>query len=285
MGKFRFFKRRGDILEPQAVLLSPDGRQFFHNGIWKTIPRGAAVNMIQGNSYFYDDFLGPFAAATSGLIASKCIYTTADGATVTRQVINGGGATLTIAADEADVASVFGPRAYEPDECGQGWMQARLRTSSIAAESIFVGMTDSDADTVTIEDEDGTLQTVPTDAFGVLLEGEQDATWQTMGVGNDVDDTQYASDNIADLAASTFTTIFIEYDRYGNAGRTVVRYRVRIDGVLMTTTNTDAAGWTVSVARSSIVYCPVVSADARNTAYTVNLVELAANGGVGTTLD
>jgi hypothetical protein len=192
---------------------------------------------------------------------------------------------LTLAGDDADVVSVFGPRAYEPDEAGRMWMQARIRSSSVVAASIFVGFTDSDADTVIIEDEDGTLNTVPTDAFGVLLEGEQDVTWQTMGVGNDVDDTQYASDNISDLAAATWTTVYIEADNRGNAARTVVRYRVRIDGTILTTTNTDSEGWTPSVARSSIIYCPVFSADDRGTAYTADIAELAANGGIGASLD
>ncbi|MDZ4249701.1 MAG: hypothetical protein U0990_06380, partial [Candidatus Nanopelagicales bacterium] len=205
--------------------------------------------------------------------------------TFARLAINGGAGRITIGGDDADVVSVFGPRAYEPDECGLGWMQTRIRSSVVATASLFIGMTDSDADTVIIEDEDGTIQTVPTDAFGVLLEGQEDGTWQTMGVGNDVDDTQFASSNITDLAASTWTTIRIEYDRNGNGAQTVVRYRVIIDGVILRTSNTDGNGWTVSTARSSIIYCPVVSADDRATAYTVDIAELAANGGVGASLD
>lgn len=282
----KLFKRNHNgLLSQQALILSPDGRSFFHKGRWVGIPRGGAVDMIKGNSYFCEQFLFPFSSATNGLIAGHTIYTVASGATFARLAINGGAGRMTLAGDDADAVAVFGPRAYEPDECGLGWMQARIRSSSVVAGSIFVGMTDADDDNVIIEDEDGTIQTVPTDAFGVLLEGEQDGTWQTMGVGNDVDDTQYASTNIADLAAAAWTTIHIEYDRNGNAAQTVVRYRVRVNGVILRTSNTDGAGWTASVARSSVIYCPVVSADDRAAAYTVDVAEFAAQGGVGASLD
>lgn len=244
-----------------------------------------AVDLIKGNSYFCEQFLMPFSAASSGLIAGHTVYTVASGATFARLAINGGAGVITMGGDDADVVSVFGPRAYEPDECGLGWFQTRLRTSDVSKSSIAVLMTDSDADTVTIEDEDGALNTVPTDAFGILLEGEEDETWQTVGVGNDVDDTQRATTNIDDLTDNEWTTVRIEYDRNGNAAQTVVRYRVFIDGVLLKTAGTDTSGWTVSAARSSIVYCPVVSVDDRGTAYTVDVAEMAANGGVGASFE
>lgn len=283
---FQFLKKRpGGLLELQNKLLSPDGSMFFHKGEWRRIPAGGADNMIKGNSDWYDDFLLPFGAAATSLIGSRSIYTVASSATFARLPINGGAGVATLAGDDADVVSVFGPRAYEPNEAGRMWMQTRIRTSIIDAASLFIGFTDSDADTVIIEDEDGTLNTVPTDAFGILLESEQDATWQTMGVGNDVDDTQAVATNIDDLAASTWTTIYIEAFEDGNTAKTVVRYRVRIDGKILRTASTDTEGFVISAARSSIIYCPVVSADDRNTAYTLDIAEYAAKGGVGSSLD
>lgn len=282
---FKFFKKRNGLLEPHPAIVSPDGEMFYADGKWRRVPRGGAVDMIQGNSYFHEQFLMPFSSATNGLIAGHTVYTVASGATFARLGINGGAGRITIGGDDADVVSVFGPRAYEPDEAGRIWMQVRVRISDVSVSSVFIGFTDIDTDTVIIEDEDGALNTVPTDAFGILLEGQQDGTWQTIGVGNDVDDTQYASSNIADPLDATFTTVHIEADSGGNGARTVVRYRVRIDGVVLETSNADANGWTNSVARSSIIYCPVVSADDRASAYTMDIAEMAANGGLGASLD
>lgn len=283
---FKFFKRHANgLLESQDKLLSPDGNAFFHKGQWHNIPRGGAVDTLKGNTHWCSDFLSPFSTATGGLIGGGAVYAVASGATFARLAVNGGAGRITLAGDDADAVGVFGPVAYEPDEAGRMWMQARVRSSSVAAGALFIGFTDADTDTVVIEDEDGTIQTVASDAFGVMLEGEDDGTWQTMGVGVDVDDTQYASSNISDLAAATWTTVHIEADNRGNTAHTVVRYRVRIDGKILLTSNSDGQGWTPSAARSSIVYCPVVSADDRAAAYTVDIAEMEANGGLGTTLD
>ena len=248
----------------------------------------AETDMIKGHSRFLDDFSGPFSSATSGLIASKCIYTTGDGATVTRLAINGGAARLTIAADEADVASVFGPRQYEPDEAGLVVMQVRVRiNTAIASSSVFIGFTDSDADTRVAENEDGVLDIIATDLFGVLLEAEQDGTLGSIGAGNDVDDVFVAFTNMeADWANAEWHTIRIEADSGGNTARTLVRMRVYVDGKVMNQgTSDDALGWRSLTARSSIVYCPVVSADARAVAYTVDIAELYSDGGIGIVFD
>lgn len=290
---FKLYSRNKGLLVEQHPLITPDGRWFSHKGVWHPVPQGAAEDMIQGNTRWHNDFAGPtgtndtFFQGTRGGSA----YVVASGATLGVLNINGGAGRITIAGDESDAVAVYGPLAYEPDEARRIIMQVRLRTSNVdtgadLGASLFIGFTDALTDTVIIEDEDGTLNTVATDAFGVLLETEQDTTYQTVGVGNGVDDAQAAFTNqIADVAASEWHTLHIEADSGGNAARTTVRYRVRLDGLILKTAATTVDGWTSSVARSSIVYTPVVSVDDRNAAYTVDIAEMAADGGVGASFD
>ena len=270
------------------TLVSPDGKWMYHETIgWVPIPGGGAVDMRKGQLHHYDDFANPFGTAAGSLFGSRCLYVVASDATFASKGQNGGVGVITLGGDDADAVAVYGPLGYEPDEAGRIWMRVRFQSSNVAAASLFIGFSDAITDTVIIADEDGTINTVATDAFGVLLEGEQEGTWQTMGVGNGTDDTQQAVTNLpTDLAASTWTTIFIEGDNQGNSANTVVRYRVWIDGKIMQTASTDNQGWTVSAARSRIVYTPAyMSADDRNTAYTVDLAEVEANGGVGSSFD
>ena len=203
-------------------MVSADGRYVFKDGMWLPIPFGGAVDMIQGNAAWHCDFLGPTGTTDTFFMGSRggVHYVVASGATFGDQAANGGGGTITLAGDGADAVGVFGPLAYEPDEAGRMWMQARFRLSTATTGSMFIGFTDAITDTVVIEDEAGTINTVATDAFGLMLEQVQDATWQTMGVGNNTDDTQAVTTNIADLAAATYTTIHIEADSGGNAART-----------------------------------------------------------------
>ena len=129
----------------------------------------------------------------------------------------------------------------------------------MSVSSIFVGMSDANTESgaVVIEDEDGTLNTAPTDAIGFLLEGEQDETWQAVGVQNGTDNTQTALTGGADAADATVQTLRMELSPE-NSG--TVRYY--IDGELVSTLT--------SQFRSSIVMAPVAASDARNSAYTVD---------------
>ena len=86
-----------------------------------------------------------------------------------------------------------GAPSIEPEDTDAVVIEARVRVSDVDESSIFFGFTDADNDSVIIEDEDGSLNTVATDAFGFLLEGEQDETWQAVGVKN-------GADNAADFA-------------------------------------------------------------------------------------
>lgn len=241
---------------------------------------------------FYDDFLLPITSATNGLIASRSTYVLGTGTlTVAALGINGGAARITGDTNEAGDISLYGPLAFEPDECGLLTMQTRIRIngngSSLTATATFIGFSDALTDSLTLNYENAAVVSTSTDGFGVLLEPEQNAGWYTIGVGNDVDDTVAIDTNIDSYVRAEWVTIRIEAHNRNLAGSagTVVRYRAFIDGKLLTTASTDARGWTTSAARSSIVYAPVISTAGRATAYTTDVTELAAHGGSGTTLD
>jgi hypothetical protein len=161
-----------------------------------------------------------------------------------------------LAGDDADALCLAGENAWEVDEGAPLVFETRLQTSVAASTSIFVGMSDANSDSVVIEDEDGTINTVATDAFGFLLEGEQDATWQRMGVQNDSDNTQAAFTGTTDAANSTTQTLRME--AYASSSGTVLYF---IDGKLC------GSGSPTSWFRSSIVYTFVLSSDDRGTAY------------------
>jgi len=241
-----------------------------------------ASNTQKGRIHWIEDFAGPFDSTDA--IAGRCTYAVASGATFAALSINGGAGRITMAGDDADAVAVYGPLAFEPDESSVISMQVRLRTSDHNVTSMFVGFSDATSDTVIIEDEDGTLNTVATDAFGVLLEGEQDETWQTMGVQNNTDATQVAigagtndvtvADNTTD---SNWETVRIEGTAADSGTMRV--YLEDVNGYLqLVATRT-------SYLRSSVVFCPAVSVDDRATAYTVDIAEFGWDGNCGSSFD
>jgi len=179
---------------------------------------------------------------------------TVSGASMAPVSGHGGLYRVTGSTGEGDYTVLAGQLAWEVDEGHPLIMEVRLRTNLVANVSIFVGFSDAVADTgPAIEDEDGTLAANADDAFGFLLEGEQDATWQAVAVDTTVLDTQEALTKGADAANSTWQTLRLEANP--NDSGTVKYF---IDGELVAT----KTSWF----DSSIVYCPVVSTDGRATA-------------------
>lgn len=284
----------------EAMVVAADLRRYrivriphkFRHPLYLPVGGAAENDMIQAVAEFYDDFLMPFSSATNGLLASRCNYVLGTGTlTVTRTTINGGAATITGDTNEAGDVSLYGPLAYEPDECGLLMMQTRIRIngngSAMTATSTFIGFVNANTNSLNLNYEDGAVVSTPTDGFGVVFEPEQNAGWYTIGVGNDVDDTVAIDTNIDSYVRATWVTIRIEAHNKNSAGETgtVVRYRVWIDGVRLETAATDANGWITSVARSAQTYAPVVACAGRATAYTTNVAELTARGGVGAIFD
>ncbi len=241
-----------------------------------------ASNMQIGREHWVEGFGGAFDA--TALVAGRCSFIVASGATFTALAINGSAGRITLAGDGADVVAVYGPLAFEPDECTVAAMQVRIRTSDHGLSSIFIGFTDSIADSVVIEDEDGTLNTVATDAFGILLEGEQDETWQTIGVDSDTDKTQAAIGTGTDDVTVPDNTVDSNWETVRIEGVSAGSGTMRVyleDG----NSHLGLVATRTSYFDSSIIYAPVVSADDRDTAYTVDIAEFGWDGGHGASFD
>ncbi len=246
--------------------------------------------MMQGVTEGYDDFTGAFSSATNGQIASKCHYVLGTGTiSVDRLAINGSAARITGDTNEAADISLYGPRAFQPDQAGKITFQTRLRVngngSSMTPTSTFIGFVNADTNSLNLNYEDAAVVSTPTDGFGIVFEPEQNAGWYTIGTGNSVDDTVRIDNNIEDLAIATFVTVEIEADNNNDSTTGVVRYRVKIDGKILKTAVTDALGWTISKARSAQIYAPVVATAGRATAYTTDVCEMYWSGGKGASLD
>jgi len=205
-----------------------------------------ASDTPMGNVYIWDDFTKDNVTPSVETVASSA----------TQDVISrhGGWWQQVMAGDDADAACLAGELAWEVDEGFPLIFETRSRVTVAASASVFVGMSDANTDSVVIEDEGGTLNTVATDAYGFLLEGEQDVTWQAMGVQNDTDNTQLALTSATDAANNTTQTLRMEANP--NTSGTVLYF---IDGALVST----RTSWF----RSSIVNTWVLSCDDRNTAY------------------
>lgn len=164
----------------------------------------------------------------------------------------------TLSTGEGEIALIASERVYEADEGAPLLFEIRLQTSDITKSAIFVGYTDNNAETATIiGDEDGTMVTTATDAFGFMHEGEQDATWQAVGVQNAVDNNSGEGIALtlgADAVNTTIQTLRLEANP--NTSGTVRYY---IDGALVST----QTSWF----RSSIVFCIAAMTDGRATAY------------------
>lgn len=163
----------------------------------------------------------------------------------------------TLSTGEAEIALIASERVYEADEGAPLIFEIRLQTSVVASAAIFAGFHDNNTESATIiGDEDGTMVTTATDAFGFMLE-EGDATWQAVGVQNDVDNNSGGGVALtlgADAVNTTIQTLRLEANP--NTSGTVRYY---IDGALVST----QTSWF----RSSIVYCIGAMTDGRATAY------------------
>ncbi len=153
--------------------------------------------------------------------------------------------------------SLCGELAWEVDEGHPLIFETRLVTSDSDVSCIFVGMTDAVDDVIIIADEGGSLNTVATDAFGLLLEGETTTVpvlaWQAVAVDTNVDEVQTVVPN-STSADDVVQTLRMEANP--NDSGTVYHF---IDGKLeLTKTN-----WF----DSSLVYCPALAIDDRNTQF------------------
>ena len=195
-----------------------------------------------------------------------------------------GMARIALSTGEGETAQIYGPLAFEVDECTLASLHCRVRTSDADKSSIFIGWTDQIiASEVPMEDEDGTLASAATDAIGILLEGEQDTTWQTVGVQNDVDNAQAAIGattgdvTLPDAADSNWHSWILELTAADSG--TLKVYGEDANGQLV------LAATRTGVFRSSVCLAPVISADGRATAYNLDVAEFGWSGGRGAFFD
>ena len=192
--------------------------------------------------------------------ASRWIETVASSATQDITDRHGGWWRQVLAGDDGDATLIAWELTWEIDEGFPLIMETRVRTSVAASTSVFIGFTDNNAESgaVVIEDEDETINSVATDAYGFLLEGEQDLTWQAVGVDTDTDKTQAVMVGTTDAANST--TQVVRTEANPNDSGTVLYF---VDGILGST----RTSWV----DTSLVLCPAVSCDDRNVAYNFDI--------------
>ena len=171
---------------------------------------------------------------------------------------HGGWFGLTTASGGGDYAYITGELAWEVDEGHPLIFEVRQKIDDVSVCSAYVGMTDAVNDNVIIEDEGGTLESDPDDAFGFMLEGPQDETWQAVAVDSGTDETQDPLTNGTDAADGVIQTLRMEANP--NDSGTVLYF---IDGELVKT----KTEWF----DSSIVYCPAVAVDGRSSVCTLDI--------------
>ena len=163
-----------------------------------------------------------------------------------------------LSADDNDIHIIAGDVIIEPQYGGPVIVRARLRTSEADNSSIFFGLSDANTESgMIIENEDGSLATAPADAVGFLLEGEQDETWNGIWVNGNADgDLTPLGHNAYDAKDDRWQFLQLNVYRDGTV-------RWHIDGKLL-------------AEKSKIIdpteeFCIAVAADARGTAYNLDL--------------
>ena len=202
----------------------------------------------------YNDFAHYGAANTDFDVR----VTTNTGGSAAHNATSGGCLRLSLTNAATAAVMIGGAVIFQPDEGSPICLEARLRTSDASKSSIFCGLSDANTETnaVIIEDEDGTLNTVPTDAVGFLLEGEQDETWQAVGVKNNADHPQIALTEAADAEDDEFVTLRLEVNKDGDCYFYINGKRVYNQDAMLDATEK---------------YAFVLGADGRETAYDVDL--------------
>ena len=190
------------------------------------------------------------------------------GGAITQAAAPGVGFDLAVGAGEDGIAEIVGPLAFEIDAGRPAVVEAdvMVETDASSAAAVFFGFTDRNNATeeIAIEDEDGTLATNASDAVGLMLEREQDATWQAVSVKGDTDGAQTALTDAADMADDVFQNLRVVIGADGDT-------TFYIDGKLLSHTRSAAITTSVRLA-------PVITLDARNAAVTVRVKNLRCYG-------
>lgn len=145
-----------------------------------------------------------------------------------------------------------------PEYGGVSSIEQRILVTDVSVASVFVGLSDSDTEAggTIIENEDGVLNTVPADAIGFLLEGEQDLNWGTVGVKNNADiPWQKVNHEYAESKDNQWRSFGLNVGPNGTVD-------FFIDGRFMRSIK--------EAIRPNVLYVPVLGTGGRGTAYRVD---------------
>ena len=185
--------------------------------------------------------------------------------------VHGGWWRQTLDGGDADDLLIAGEVVWEVDEGGTLVFETRHKSNVITAQGLWAGMSDANTESNginPISGEDGTDVSTATDAFGFINDesaaGTQDPTWQAVGVQNNTDNTSVNLTLGADMVAATPQVLRLEAN-VNDSG--TVRYYIgtaeQMGGGLLVSTRT-------SWFRASIQYCPILGADDRAVATSVD---------------
>lgn len=238
-----------------------------------------AVDIQKGQINWVEKCFSPLVAGCGGteFVAGKTLIRVNDDSTNPSAQGVAGGAVRLPGGGACDIAQMYGPLAFEPDESEHFAMQTTFRVSDVSVISLFVGFTDQIACAeVPISDPAGTLGACAADAFGILMEGDQDVTWNTVSVDSCTLGTQTAVGNISDLSDNDWTTVRIEAKKACCGS-----FRVLIDGTVVCNACTGPGGWLTSRFSSCVKYAPVISNKRDGANANVDVVEFGWSGPVG----
>ena len=213
----------------------------------------------------WEDFLLDNVSESGAL--SNWLETSANSGTEDILNKHGGWWRQTISTGETDDTLLAAELAWEADEGFPIEMEVRLVTSDSSKSAIFVGLTDANTEAAGIlpyDNENASVTSPATDVLGFLLEGEQDETWNAVGVQNGTDNTAVALTLGADSADAVVQVLRMEINP--NINGTALYYigeSVEAGGGRLVSTQT-------GFFRSSIILVPMVGANGRATAYTVD---------------
>lgn len=211
----------------------------------------------------WEDFLTDNVTNLRETVGSGAVQDIAD--------VHGGWWRQTLDAGNADDLLIAGEVVWEADEGEALVFETRHQSDVITSQGLFCGM--SEANTYAsgqnpIDDESGSLTTTAVDAFGFIndesTDGTQDTTWQAVGVQNNTDNSQVSLTDGAAIVAATPQVLRMEAT--ANSSGTV-RYFIgtaeQMGGGLLVATQ---ASWF----RSSVQFCPILGADDRGVATSVD---------------
>ncbi len=166
-----------------------------------------------GKVRFFDDFLGD-------VITDQCTAATASSATAfainaqVNGVIRGGSADDS----SADISVIYWELNFQPNDSGPLVFECRIKPITSLSEMYFVGLSGTQATTLPINYNGGSLTTTHANCVGFYYAGgETSATWRYGGSATSVDSAHAAASSVFNPVLTEYQTFRIVVDIAGNA--------------------------------------------------------------------